>query len=197
MKSANRHRITTALFCAGFVVLNSPRVVIAQSGSAGGSIGNDEKSLSGSRETSPERPARKPTEETHRSRPSSGGGGRGNFDGPWAFTSTGCSGAGTTVAVISGGQFATQFSSGAVSPNGMIHSAGGSLVGDKAVTERAREIRPRGLGDHLPRCSISMAGNVAKAGNAASSHLVALAHQDLRQRPTVTWWRGRGSLFSI
>jgi hypothetical protein len=124
VKSANRHRITTALFCAGFVVLNSPRVVIAQSGSAGGSIGNDEKSLSGSRETSPERPARKPTEETHRSRPSSGSGGRGNFDGPWAFTSTGCSGAGTTVAVISGGQFATQFSSGAVSPNGMIHSAG-------------------------------------------------------------------------
>lgn len=126
MKSAARRRITTALFCAGLLVVTSPRVALAQSGSAGGSIGNDEKSLSGSRETRPERPAHKPPEETHRSRPSSAGGGRGSFDGAWAFTSTGCSGAGTTVTVISGGRFANEFASGSVSPNGAIRSAGGA-----------------------------------------------------------------------
>jgi hypothetical protein len=124
MKSANRYRIMTALFCAGLFILTSPRVAIAQSGSTGGSIGNDEKSLSGSRKIAPERPAHKPAAETHRSRPSSGGGGRENFDGPWAFTSTGCPGAGTVVTVISGGRFATQQGSGFVSPSGAIHSAG-------------------------------------------------------------------------
>ena len=36
-----------------------PRAAFAQSGSAGGSIGNDEKSLSGSRSAEPERPARR------------------------------------------------------------------------------------------------------------------------------------------
>ena len=125
MQNAFRFGILTATLWAAFLI--SPSVLLAQSGSAGGTIGNDEKSLSGSRDVRPERPARNSSEETHRSRPSGGGGGgggRGNFDGPWAFTSAGCSGAGTTVTLISGGRFVTQFSSGSVSPNGSIRSVG-------------------------------------------------------------------------
>jgi hypothetical protein len=125
MQNAFRFGILTATLWTAFLI--SPSVLLAQSGSAGGTIGNDEKSLSGSRDVRPERPARNSSEETHRSRPSGGGGGgggRGNFDGPWAFTSAGCSGAGTTVTLISGGRFVTQFSSGSVSPNGSIRSVG-------------------------------------------------------------------------
>ena len=78
---------------------------LAQSGSAGGSIGNDEKSLSGSREApravEPPRPARRakpePDEPRRASRKSSGGGGGGedgrgsggNFDGTWVAVAVG------------------------------------------------------------------------------------------------------------
>src|SRR4051812_26723131 len=84
----------------------------AQSGSAGGSIGNDEKSLSGSR-TPPravesEKPARrsKPRaerEESPRAARKSGGGGGGNFDGAWVTQSQGCGGS-TERFTISGGR---------------------------------------------------------------------------------------------
>ena len=124
MQRPSRRRVKVPLLCVPLFIALSASGAFAQSGSTGGSIGNDEKSLSGPRQTRPERPEPNPTEETHRSRPSSGGGGRGNFDGPWAFTSAGCSGAGMTVAVIHGGRFATQFSTGDVSPNGAIRSVG-------------------------------------------------------------------------
>src|SRR5260370_36113021 len=66
---------------------------LAQSGSAGGSIGNDDKSMSGSREgprsIEPDRSTRrtKPTEEqsrstSHRNGATAGNGG--SFDGEWA-----------------------------------------------------------------------------------------------------------------
>ena len=126
MSPAMHNAVRFAIFAAalGATCVLGHSVLLAQSGSAGGTIGNDEKSLSGSREAGPERPVRKPTEETRRSRPAGGGGGGGNFDGPWAFTSTGCPGAGTVATVISGGRFATKQSSGSVSPSGAIHSAG-------------------------------------------------------------------------
>src|ERR1035437_5784159 len=128
MQDFMRHRIEMSLFYVLLALLIGPAAALAQSGSAGGSIGNDEKSLSGSRLVEPERPARRSKPEAEEPRRSSsrrgGGGGGGNFDGPWAFTSAGCSGAGTTATVISGGRFVTPFSSGAVSPNGVIHSAG-------------------------------------------------------------------------
>ena len=112
----------------------------AQSGSAGGSIGNDEKSLSGSRQTpraiESEKPARKnkpEAEEPHRaSRKSgggSGGGGGGNFDGAWVAVSVGTPCGGSTERfVISGGSVSGELSSGQVSPNGSTRT-GGSVSG--------------------------------------------------------------------
>src|SRR5689334_12116603 len=76
---------------------------IAQSGSAGGSIGNDEKSLSGSREqprtVEPAKPARRGKSESEEPRRTprkgggesagGGGGGGGSFDGVWVAVSNG------------------------------------------------------------------------------------------------------------
>ena len=65
---------------------------LAQSGSAGGSIGNDEKSLSGSRQAprpvEPEKPARSSKPEAARKSGGGGDGGRGKFDGVWVVTAT-------------------------------------------------------------------------------------------------------------
>jgi len=63
MQNAIRRRIKIALLSASLVVLFGPGTALAQSGSAGGSIGNDEKSISGSRQAprsvEPEQPARR------------------------------------------------------------------------------------------------------------------------------------------
>jgi hypothetical protein len=111
--------IKTALLCAALAL--SPRASLAQ-GSAGGSIGNDDKQLSGSREAKPARP-----EESHRpaAHRKEAGGGRGNFDGRWSFVTTGCPGAGTIGAVIRSGRFTTAISHGTVSPDGAFHAVGG------------------------------------------------------------------------
>ena len=114
---------------------------LAQSGSAGGSIGNDEKSLSGSREApravEPSRPARraKPESDEPRraSRKSSGGegdgGGGGNFDGTWVSVAAGTPcGSSSERFVISGGRISGELSSGSVSPNGSTRT-GGSVQG--------------------------------------------------------------------
>jgi hypothetical protein len=117
-------------------------VAVAQSGSTGGSIGNDEKSLSGSRATQPraverEKPARrrKPRAESEdasrRVSRKSGSGSRsgGNFDGAWVARSQGCSGGGTTERfTISSGRISGELSSGSVSPDGSTTS-GGSVSG--------------------------------------------------------------------
>src|SRR5258708_19490911 len=92
MQNTFRRRIRIGLVCVSFAVLIGPGPVLAQSGSAGGSIGNDEKSLSGSRSVEPDRPARrsKPEADEPRrstSRRSGGGGGGGNFDGAWVVVS--------------------------------------------------------------------------------------------------------------
>jgi hypothetical protein len=112
-------------------------VAQAQSGSAGGSIGNDEKSLSGSRERPREvesskessRPARraKPESDAPRraSRPSGDGGSGGNFDGAWVAVGTGSPcGSSTERFVISGGRLSGELSSGTVSPNGATRTSG-------------------------------------------------------------------------
>ncbi len=81
-----------------------PSTALAQSGSTGGSIGNDDKSLSGSRSAEPERPARrsKPdAEEPRRSSSRRGGGWRaGNFDGAWIVVSTGMTCPGTSTSAV-------------------------------------------------------------------------------------------------
>ncbi|MCG6203180.1 hypothetical protein LPW26_00900 [Rhodopseudomonas sp. HC1] len=106
-----------------------PNLAGAQSGSAGGSLGDGEKSLSGSRaprsveSPAPVRP-RKPAREKPRAARSGGGGGA-TFDGAWAVVSVGrpCGGASEAI-VISGGRFAGQYTSGQVSPSGQTSGAG-------------------------------------------------------------------------
>src|SRR3979411_2849619 len=118
MQNAIRCRIKIALLFMSFIVAISPGAAFAQSGSAGGSIGNDEKSLSGSRQTpravESEKPARKnkpEAEEPRRASRKSGGGssggggsGGGNFDGAWVAVAVGTPcGSSTERFVIAGG----------------------------------------------------------------------------------------------
>ena len=134
MQNVIRYLVKAALMSAALAVVALPGVARAQSGSAGGSIGNDEKSLSGTREApravEPSKPARrsKPeAEEPRRASRKSGGVGNsgGNFDGAWAVSSVGtpCGGASEAV-VITSGRIVGQYSSGHVSPNGSATSSG-------------------------------------------------------------------------
>ena len=136
MPRSIRLSIRIAQLCALAVAIG-PAAALAQSGSAGGSIGNDEKSVSGSRQAprsvETEKPARrnKPAAEKPRraARESSGGGGGGNFDGAWVAHSTGTPcGAATERFVISSGRLSGELSSGQVSANGSTTS-GGSASG--------------------------------------------------------------------
>jgi hypothetical protein len=119
--------LTSAVFGSG--------AVLAQSGSAGGSIGNDEKSLSGSRATprtvETAKPARRskprpePEEPRRASRRSGGGGGGGgNFDGAWMVTSVGCGGTTTGAVVVTSGRIIGEGVSGTVSSNGGVRTVG-------------------------------------------------------------------------
>ena len=137
MRNAIRRRIEIALLCMSFMVAIGPGAAFAQSGSAGGSIGNDEKSLSGSRQTTPrsagpERPARRSKQEAGESRRSgsrrSGGGGAGYFDGAWVVVAVGtsCSGGSTSAVIVSSGKIIGQGVSGRVSANGSASAVGNS-----------------------------------------------------------------------
>jgi hypothetical protein len=135
MPNPMRRHFQMALLGAIAIAIG-PAIAFAQSGSAGGSIGNDEKSVSGSRQTprsvEPEKPVRrsKPeADEPRRAARKSGGGGGGNFDGAWVAHSVGTPcGAATERFVISSGRLAGELSSGQVSSNGSTTS-GGSASG--------------------------------------------------------------------
>jgi hypothetical protein len=112
-------------------------VALAQSGSGGGSIGNDEKSLSGSRSAEPAAQARRsrpdadepPRSSSRRSGGaggSGGGGGGGNFDGARVVVSVGttCSGSSMTAVVVSSGKIIGEGLTGTVNPNGFASSVG-------------------------------------------------------------------------
>jgi hypothetical protein len=129
MQTTIRHRIKITLLAASLAVMVGQGMALAQSGSAGGSIGNDEKSLSGSRSVEPERPARrsKPeAEEPRRSTSRQSGGAGGNFDGAWVVVSIGttCSGSSTTAVVVSSSKIIGQGLTGTVSPSGATSSVG-------------------------------------------------------------------------
>jgi hypothetical protein len=133
MQFVVRRNIRTALVCASLALITATSVALAQSGSAGGSIGNDEKSVSGSRPPPSEdrpRSARRSheTEQPRRAarRSGGGGGGGGNFDGTWAYTGVGtnCQGSGSGTLVIAGGRVNGPGSSGSVSSSGAYHAAG-------------------------------------------------------------------------
>jgi hypothetical protein len=133
MQHPIRSRIKIALFCISFIVAIGPGAAFAQSGSTGGSIGNDEKSLSGSREAprslEPSKPARRSKPDAGEPRRSSrssggGGGGGGNFDGAWATVSVGCGSTTNGAIVITSGQIMGEGLSGRVSPNGSATAVG-------------------------------------------------------------------------
>ena len=129
---------------ASLVIAVGPGLASAQSGSAGGSIGNDEKSLSGTRSAEPDRPARrsKPAaEEPRRSAPRRsggvGGGGGGNFDGAWVANSVGTPcGSATQAIVVTSGRIIGDGLSGAVGPSGAASSVG--HYGDITVISSGR-----------------------------------------------------------
>jgi hypothetical protein len=130
---------------------------IAQSGSAGGSIGNDEKSLSGSREkpravesSKPARRAKPESDEPRRASRKSGGGGGGvsSFDGTWVAVSVGTPcGSATERFVISGGRITGEWSSGQVSPNGS--SRGHGSAGGLSWTSSGRMTANSGSGSFV------------------------------------------------
>jgi hypothetical protein len=140
MQKIIRYLAKPALLSATLAFVALPGLAHAQSGSAGGSIGNDEKSLSGSRETpraaEPSKPARRSKPETEApsraSRKSGGGGnGGGNFDGAWVLTSVGTPcGTSTDAVVITSGRMVGQYGTAQVSPNGSTSGIGsaGSLT---------------------------------------------------------------------
>ena len=139
MQEITRYLVKAALLSATLAIAALPDMARAQSGSAGGSIGNDEKSLSGSRATpraaerSKPAPRSKPeAREPRRAPRNSGGdgGGGGNLDGAWVLTSVGNSCASSTdTVVISGGKLVGQYGTAQVSPNGAVSGIGsaGSL----------------------------------------------------------------------
>jgi hypothetical protein len=137
MKYSAQHSIGIGLLPLLFSIAVTS-TTLAQSGSAGGSIGNDEKSLSGSREapraveqSRPARRAKPESDEPRRASRKSGGegGGGGNFDGSWVSVAVGTPcGSATERFSISGGRISGELSTGSVSPNGATRS-GGSVQG--------------------------------------------------------------------
>jgi hypothetical protein len=140
MPNIIRYLTKAVLLSATLAVVALPGLAHAQSGSAGGSIGNDEKSLSGSRAApraaEPSKPARRSKPETEppsrASRKSAvGGNSGGNFDGAWVLTSVGTPcGTSTDAVVITSGRMVGQYGTAQVSPNGSTSGIGsaGSLT---------------------------------------------------------------------
>jgi len=124
MPNAVRHSIPLLALLIPLVCGSG--LAIAQSGSSGGSIGNDEKSLSGSRSGESAKPARRsqsePDEPRRASRKSGGGGGN-NFDGAWIVNAVGvtCQGTSSNAVVVTSGKIIGQTARGTVSPDGAVY----------------------------------------------------------------------------
>jgi hypothetical protein len=127
MRNAIRHRLGLCAIVSVGLLTSGP--ALAQSGSAGGSIGNDDKSISGSRSdpraVEPEAPPApgKPADraEPRRAARSSSSA---NFDGAWVVTSVGCGGTTTGAVMVSGGRVIGQGTTGYVSASGATSTVG-------------------------------------------------------------------------
>ena len=128
-------RLLLGLFAILSVDLLTSGLALAQSGSAGGSIGNDDKSISGTRsdpravepEASPANPGASPAapgkpDRAEPRRAARGGGA--NFDGAWVVTSVGCGGTTTGAVMVSGGRVIGQGTTGYVSASGATSTVG-------------------------------------------------------------------------
>lgn len=131
MQNAVQRTIKTTLLCLTCIIAIGAGAAFAQ-GSAGGSIGNDEKSLSGSRATprtvETEKPARrsKPRAEPEAPRRAArkSGGGGGSFDGAWMVTSVGCGGTSTGAVIVTSGRIIAEGVNGTVSSGGGVRTVG-------------------------------------------------------------------------
>jgi len=126
MRSVFRHG--NFLFSALLLCTFGSAAALAQSGSAGGVIGNDEKSLSGSRDAprsvESDQPARrgKPAADEPRRASRGGGGGGSSVDGAWIVTSVGCGGTGSGAFVVTSGRIIGEGLTGSVSASGSARS---------------------------------------------------------------------------
>ncbi|HEV7411172.1 MAG TPA: hypothetical protein VGO01_22040 [Bradyrhizobium sp.] len=124
--------IAATLLGFALALIISPNTIYAQ-GSAGGSIGNDDKAVSGSRpeprSAAPQHsPRRSKSEDEPRRSPSrrSGGGGGGNADGAWVISSAGvtCPDTFTETVVVTSGRIVGAHGTGTVSPSGSVSGVG-------------------------------------------------------------------------
>ncbi|MEA2837839.1 MAG: hypothetical protein QOD89_2389 [Bradyrhizobium sp.] len=131
-----RNWMSATLLGFSIGIMIGPGTTYAQ-GSAGGSIGNDDKAVSGSRPEPravepPARRSRSNDDEPRRSssrKSGGGGGGGGSFDGAWIVNAVGvtCSGTSSNAVVVTSGRIiGNNVTSGRVSPNGSVYSTGGS-----------------------------------------------------------------------
>ena len=128
-----RSWIGATLIGCSIAIIISPGTTYAQ-GSAGGSIGNDDKAVSGSRPEPPAveksaRRSRSDDDEPHRSSARKSSGGGGSFDGAWIVNAVGvtCSGTSSNAVVVTSGKIiGNNVTSGRVSPSGSVYATGGS-----------------------------------------------------------------------
>ena len=133
MQSHVQRTIISTLLCASFIVAVGAGAAFAQ-GSAGGSIGNDEKSLSGTREaprsveparrSKPKPEADEPRRAARKSGGDGGGGGTSKFDGVWIVTATGCGSTTKSTVVITSGRLIFEGGSGTINAAGVSHGVG-------------------------------------------------------------------------
>jgi hypothetical protein len=119
---------------AALAASSTVTTALAQSGSVGGSIGKEDKSISGSQEPARTLPpqqdaapkAKSPSRAGSGGGGSGGGGGGGNFDGAWAVSAVGvsCSGSSQSAVVVSSGKVIGQGVSGQVSASGTVSTVG-------------------------------------------------------------------------
>ena len=135
MQNTVQRSIGIGLICLLTSVSFGSDLAFAQ-GSAGGSVGNDEKSLSGTRESpravepvrrsKPKPEADEPRRASRKSGGGSGGGGGGggNFDGAWVVNSVGCGSSSTTAVVVTSGRIIGEGLTGTINASGVSHSVG-------------------------------------------------------------------------
>jgi hypothetical protein len=128
MRHAARRPSAMSILTLLIALAGGSNVAGAQSGSAGGSIGNEEKSLSGSREAprtnEAEKPGRRSKSDAGESRTSKGGSGGNNFDGAWLVRSRGvtCQGTSSNAVVVTSGKIIGTNARGTVSPDGRVYA---------------------------------------------------------------------------
>jgi hypothetical protein len=108
---------------AGIFALHLHAAPALAQGSTGGSIGKQDKSISGDQDSGGSRSTSRERERPAKSRSSGGGGGGGNFDGTWASASQGrttCSDRVTDVVTIAGGQMVGTGFTGRVTGSGSV-----------------------------------------------------------------------------